>query len=225
MPQPSSLTRISFLPPSSRATSMTLAPASMEFSTSSFTTEDGRSTTSPAAIWSATALERMVINGILSPKLPVLSPRRRGNVSLLAISLNVLFAVLGGVEDRFRLLWRHSRHRSRGRSLIRSLSRGRSRLCILATTAAATTATTATAAALFFSQRQLVVPAGVGVGNRDLEDLLVAVEGAVEWCFGRIFRGQTLLQVIEPEVEPRMVAHFFVPRIHRPGKWRNSLDQ
>src|SRR5687767_805260 len=22
-----------------------------------------------------------------------------------------------------------------------------------------------------------------------------------------------------------MVAHFFVPRIHRPGKWRNSLDQ
>src|SRR5688572_128427 len=190
MPQPSSLTRISFLPPSSRATSMTLARASMEFSTSSFTTEDGRSTTSPAAIWSATALERMVINGILSPKLPVLSPRRRGNVSLLAISLNVLFAVLGGVEDRFRLLGRHSRHRSRGRSLIRSLSRGRSRLRILATTpAAATSATTATPAALFFSQRQLVVPAGVGVGNRDLEDLLVAVEGAVEWCFRRIFRG------------------------------------
>src|SRR5688500_20050946 len=116
MPQPSSLTGISFLARRAGAAYVTLGGESMEFSASSFTTEDGRSTTSPAAIWSATALERMVINGILSPKLPVLSPRRRGNVSLLAISLNVLFAVLGGVEDRFRLLRRHSRHRPPRRS-------------------------------------------------------------------------------------------------------------
>ena len=34
-------------------TSMDLAPASRAFSRSSFTTEDGRSITSPAAIWSA----------------------------------------------------------------------------------------------------------------------------------------------------------------------------
>ena len=51
MPEPLSRTSISFLPPFSRRTSMTVAPASMAFSTSSFTTEAGRSTTSPAAIW------------------------------------------------------------------------------------------------------------------------------------------------------------------------------
>src|ERR1019366_7428303 len=44
-------TSISFLPPFSRSTSITVAPASIAFSTSSFTTEAGRSTTSPAAIW------------------------------------------------------------------------------------------------------------------------------------------------------------------------------
>ena len=55
-------------------------PASIAFSTSSFTTEDGRSTTSPAAIWSATALGRIEINGILIPKLPILAPRGSRNV-------------------------------------------------------------------------------------------------------------------------------------------------
>ncbi len=53
MPSPSSSTRISFLPPNSIATVTRRAPASMAFSTSSFTTEAGRSTTSPAAIWLA----------------------------------------------------------------------------------------------------------------------------------------------------------------------------
>src|SRR5436853_3800749 len=53
MPHPSSLTRMSWRPPSSTATSMVVAPASSAFSTSSFTTDAGRSTTSPAAIWFA----------------------------------------------------------------------------------------------------------------------------------------------------------------------------
>jgi hypothetical protein len=53
MPSPSSSTRISFLPPSSTAIAMRRAPASSAFSTSSLTTEAGRSTTSPAAIWLA----------------------------------------------------------------------------------------------------------------------------------------------------------------------------
>src|SRR5204863_5470005 len=53
MPWPSSSTRISFLPPSSTAMTMRRAPASSAFSTSSLTTEAGRSTTSPAAIWLA----------------------------------------------------------------------------------------------------------------------------------------------------------------------------
>ena len=51
MPMPSSRTRISPQPPRSSSTSMREAPASREFSTSSLTTEAGRSITSPAAIW------------------------------------------------------------------------------------------------------------------------------------------------------------------------------
>ena len=50
MPQPSSVTRISALPPSAYSTAIRRAPASSAFSTSSLTAEAGRSTTSPAAI-------------------------------------------------------------------------------------------------------------------------------------------------------------------------------
>jgi hypothetical protein len=55
MPQPSSVTRTRSRPPFSIATSMREAPASSAFSTSSFTTLAGRSTTSPAAIWFLTS--------------------------------------------------------------------------------------------------------------------------------------------------------------------------
>jgi hypothetical protein len=51
MPTPSSVTRIRSRPPPSIVTSMRDAFASSAFSTSSFTTLAGRSTTSPAAIW------------------------------------------------------------------------------------------------------------------------------------------------------------------------------
>ena len=61
IPMPSSLTCTSVLPPVSISTRTCRAPASMLFSTSSFTTDAGRSTTSPAAIWSATASGRMAI--------------------------------------------------------------------------------------------------------------------------------------------------------------------
>ncbi len=50
IPQPSSITRMSLRPPPSIATSMRVAPASSAFSTSSFTADAGRSTTSPAAM-------------------------------------------------------------------------------------------------------------------------------------------------------------------------------
>ena len=50
MPQPSSVILIEEIPPSRISTAIFFAPASMEFSTSSFTTENGLSTTSPAAI-------------------------------------------------------------------------------------------------------------------------------------------------------------------------------
>jgi len=58
MPQPSSDTRISRLPPSAIATSIRRAPASSAFSTSSLTAEAGRSTTSPAAIRFVAAASR-----------------------------------------------------------------------------------------------------------------------------------------------------------------------
>ena len=46
-------------PPFRSSTLTERAPASSEFSTSSFTTDAGRSTTSPAAIWFATRSGRM----------------------------------------------------------------------------------------------------------------------------------------------------------------------
>ncbi len=54
MPLPSSITRIMRLPPASVSMRTERAPASSAFSTSSFTTDAGRSTTSPAAILLAT---------------------------------------------------------------------------------------------------------------------------------------------------------------------------
>src|ERR1700676_4032510 len=54
IPVPSSITRIIRLPPDSTSTRIDCAPASNAFSSSSFTTEAGRSTTSPAAILFAT---------------------------------------------------------------------------------------------------------------------------------------------------------------------------
>ena len=51
IPQPLSVMRIKPIPPSRISAVMAVAPASMAFSISSFTTEAGRSTTSPAAIW------------------------------------------------------------------------------------------------------------------------------------------------------------------------------
>ncbi len=50
IPRPLSRTAISVKPPSSSSTSTRVDPASIALSTSSLTTEAGRSTTSPAAI-------------------------------------------------------------------------------------------------------------------------------------------------------------------------------
>ncbi len=54
IPHPSSDTEIISSPPPAISIRTARAPASIEFSTSSFTTDAGRSTTSPAAILSAT---------------------------------------------------------------------------------------------------------------------------------------------------------------------------
>ena len=66
MPVPSSLTSISSTPPRRMVTLICAAPASMAFSQSSFTTELGRSTTSPAAISSAVWLSSTCICAMVS---------------------------------------------------------------------------------------------------------------------------------------------------------------
>ncbi len=70
IPVPSSTTRIIELPPRRIITSIFRAPASREFSTSSLTTEAGRSITSPAATWLATSSESraMRLIGGLTPQ-------------------------------------------------------------------------------------------------------------------------------------------------------------
>src|SRR3954471_14715541 len=141
---------------------MVVAPASIEFSTSSFRTDDGRSTTSPAAIWSATALGRMDITGIVLPKLPILTPRRCRDILLLALPLDVGFLILGRVEDCFRLLGRHAGYWLGSLRLIRTLRRRRAWIVALTS---ATTSSSATAApspaALLLAQRKLVIPSRV----------------------------------------------------------------
>src|SRR5690606_34317386 len=67
IPQPLSTTRMERIPPSSISTRIRSAPASMAFSISSFTTEAGRSTTSPAAIWLTSRSSKMRILPISSP--------------------------------------------------------------------------------------------------------------------------------------------------------------
>src|ERR1700694_3322494 len=123
MPAPSSLTRTSLRPPSSSVISIAGAPASMAFSTSSFTTEEGRSTTSPAAIWSATALGRMEIKDMLVPKLPILPSWWHRDVLVLPLPLHVGLLVLSCVEHCFRLLRRHPWYGLRGWSLVPTLCR------------------------------------------------------------------------------------------------------
>jgi hypothetical protein len=75
IPQPSSATAIQSRPPPRSSTRTRLAPASSAFSTSSFTTEAGRSTTSPAAIWSISASSRRRTRGA-SAELDMQPPTR-----------------------------------------------------------------------------------------------------------------------------------------------------
>src|SRR5690606_27593626 len=76
MPTPSSRTRISLTPPASISTSIRRAPASSAFSTSSFTTEAGRSTTSPAAIWLASRGDKRCMR-LMRPQISLDSGMKR----------------------------------------------------------------------------------------------------------------------------------------------------
>ncbi len=67
IPQPSSVILIRETPPLDISTVICFASASMEFSISSFTTEAGLSTTSPAAISSEISFGSSLICGIFPP--------------------------------------------------------------------------------------------------------------------------------------------------------------
>ena len=69
-PQPLSVTRIYLIPPAFISAEITEAPASMAFSASSFTTEAGRSMTSPAAIWLAVRSSNIIILPIFHTSFP-----------------------------------------------------------------------------------------------------------------------------------------------------------
>jgi hypothetical protein len=65
IPDPSSITCIRVFPESFIITAIFSAPASTEFSTSSFTTEAGLCITSPAAIWLATESGKSFIISVI----------------------------------------------------------------------------------------------------------------------------------------------------------------
>jgi hypothetical protein len=66
MPHPSSVMRINAVPPRSISIKISAAPASREFSMSSFTTLAGRSTTSPAATWLARMSGKTWMRGMVA---------------------------------------------------------------------------------------------------------------------------------------------------------------
>ena len=82
MPQPLSATRISSPPPCSTVTSIRVAPASTEFSSSSFTTLAGRSITSPAAILLTTLAESWSMVGMNVRSVTIRRGRRRQYIAI-----------------------------------------------------------------------------------------------------------------------------------------------
>ncbi|EKD48842.1 MAG: hypothetical protein ACD_64C00105G0001 [uncultured bacterium] len=69
IPHPLSTTRMSCFPPSSIKREMCVAPASIAFSSNSFTAFAGRSTTWPAAIFCASCADNCLIRAIKSQSL------------------------------------------------------------------------------------------------------------------------------------------------------------
>src|SRR4029453_9095772 len=117
IPEPSSVTSMRRVPPPSMTTRTERAPASRAFSPSSLTTEAGRSTTSPAAIWSMSASLRRAMVGMDSgwsktARCATPTPLRRAtssaveehapccNVWLEAVGLEPLVAVHVRARDK-----------------------------------------------------------------------------------------------------------------------------
>ncbi len=92
IPAPLSTTRINVSPAFSTTMSICVAPASIAFSTNSFTTLAGRSMTSPAAIWLANKFDSSCI-------LPITILRR--DASLLTSHF------FQTVKCIYRIHWRH----------------------------------------------------------------------------------------------------------------------
>src|SRR6476619_2379926 len=84
MPAPSSATEMSEMPPPAISTSTRVAPASIAFSRSSLTALEGRSTTSPAAIWLARLGDITAMRGSVRLR-SVRRDRVHGDAALLLV--------------------------------------------------------------------------------------------------------------------------------------------
>ena len=73
IPEPSSRTRMREVPPSPSSTSMREAPASRAFSTSSLTTDAGRSTSSPAVAPTVSFMRYGPVRDSPEPRMPMIS--------------------------------------------------------------------------------------------------------------------------------------------------------
>src|SRR4051812_11145290 len=140
---------------------------------------------------------------MLVPKLPILAPRRSRHVPLLSLSLNVGLLVLRRIEHRLSLLRRHTGDGLGRRRRIRTGRGRRTGRILTASTAAAPApaATTTAASALLLAKRQLVIPARVGIGDGDLENLLVPEQRAVEPRVGRVLGAPALDEIVQTQIE------------------------
>src|SRR5258706_14839304 len=83
----------------------------------------------------------------------------------------------------------------------------RSRFALTATTSTTSTAATSSTA-LLLAERELVVPARIRIGDRDLENLLVAIKCTVERHIRGILRTPALDEIVEPKIEARVMPNF-----------------
>src|SRR5258706_6350612 len=149
---------------------------------------------------------------MVTSKLPILAPGWGRPVFFLPLALDVGFLVLRRVEHGFCLLRRHSGNRLGSLGLVLARCGRRTRGLRLAS------ATTATA--LVLPQRQLVIPPRIRISDGDFENLLVAIESAIERSLGGILCAESLDQIVEAEIEPRVMANFQILRIGRVCEWR-----
>src|SRR5579863_5378272 len=128
IPLPSSITRIMRLPPDSTSTRIDRAPASSAFSSSSFTTDAGRSTTSPAAMRFATvsgSIRILLIVCLLSSRTRSRFLRTSVRDLLFSVHPFLFLQILDRYPQFIKLVGAHFRRRIRHQILRRGRLRER----------------------------------------------------------------------------------------------------